>query len=285
MPASKRTDGLRQPESVSVLELFPEERSALLNLLAGLTPEEWERPTACAGWSVKDVALHVLGGDLANVSRRRDNFEDRNTTAGNGENIVSLVNRINHQWVEATRRLSSRVICDLLAFSGPQLFDYFSSLDLSTLSGDVSWAGLDPAPVWLDVAREYTERWLHQQHIRDAVGKPGLADRHFMGPVLAAFVYALPVAFRDAEAALDTVVHMHIEGDAGGDWALVKEFSGWKLYEGSPVAPDARASIDEGTAWRLFTKGMTREAAEKVVAVEGDSQLGRLVLQAVSIIA
>ena len=36
----------------------------------------------------------------------------------------------------------------------------------------VNWAGPEPAPIWLDPAREYTERWVHQQHIRDAVRNP-----------------------------------------------------------------------------------------------------------------
>ena len=64
----------------------------------------------------------------------------------------------------------------------------------------MSWAGPEPAPVWLDLAREYTERWHHQQHIRDAVNKPGLKDPHWMAPVLAAFVWAMPHAYRDLSA-------------------------------------------------------------------------------------
>ena len=52
-------------EPVLVVDLFPEERRLLLDLLANLTDEQWRAPTACAGWSVKDVALHLLGGDLS----------------------------------------------------------------------------------------------------------------------------------------------------------------------------------------------------------------------------
>lgn len=31
------------------------------DLLEGLSPEEWESPTRCAGWRVADVAAHVVG--------------------------------------------------------------------------------------------------------------------------------------------------------------------------------------------------------------------------------
>jgi hypothetical protein len=45
-------------------------------------------------------------------------------------------------------------------------------LDLDALGEPVSWAGPDPAPLWLDCARDFTEYWVHQQQIRDATGRP-----------------------------------------------------------------------------------------------------------------
>jgi uncharacterized protein (TIGR03083 family) len=274
---------MKQPEPVQVLELFPEERAALLDLLSGLSEEEWAAPTACAGWSVKDVALHILGGDLGNLALRRDGF--RGVAATPDEDLVAFVNRFNNEWVRAARRLSPRVVIELLGTIGPQLFAYFGSLDLSARGGAVSWAGLDPAPVWLDVAREYTERWLHQQHIREATGRHGLTEPRFMAPVLAAFVYALPLAFREVDAPPGSVVQLQIEGPAGGNWSLAREPHGWTLYAGTPTGPDARVDINESVAWRLFTKGLTPEKAEAAVSIEGDRRLGKQVLQAVAIIA
>ena len=275
---------LRPPEPVWVLDLFAEERTALLDLLSGLIGEDWEKPTACAGWSVKDVALHILGGDLGNLSRRRDGLGGVSPTTR--ENFINSLNLFNEEWVVVARRLSPRVVIELLEFSGPRLFDYFKSLDLRATGGGVSWAGLDQAPVWLDVAREYTERWLHQQHIRDAVGKPGLADRRFMGPVLAAFVYALPVAFQHADAPPGTAVHIHITGEAGGHWSVVQHRKGvWTLYAGAPDSAAARIEIDQSAAWRLFTRGISAQEAEPLVRIEGDEELGKYVLHAVAIIA
>nr|WP_222109434.1 maleylpyruvate isomerase family mycothiol-dependent enzyme [Streptomyces cupreus] len=36
-----------------------EERASLADLLEGLTPEQWETPTACGDWRVRDVAAHL----------------------------------------------------------------------------------------------------------------------------------------------------------------------------------------------------------------------------------
>jgi uncharacterized protein (TIGR03083 family) len=48
--------------------LARDERAELAALLATLTPEQWEAPTLCAGWAVRDVVAHVIGYDLQGVS-------------------------------------------------------------------------------------------------------------------------------------------------------------------------------------------------------------------------
>ena len=97
--------------------LFPEERAALIDLLAALTDDEWARPTSCAGWSVKDIALHILGGDLGNLSRRRDRFRGPvpDAATARGEAVPVFINRLNDEWAGAARRLSPQVLRDLLA--------------------------------------------------------------------------------------------------------------------------------------------------------------------------
>jgi uncharacterized protein (TIGR03083 family) len=40
-------------------KVIAEQRLALADLLDGLTGDEWERPSLCAGWRIRDVAAHV----------------------------------------------------------------------------------------------------------------------------------------------------------------------------------------------------------------------------------
>ena len=40
-------------------QLVRAERRALIELLEGLTPDEWATPSLCAGWTVQDVAAHI----------------------------------------------------------------------------------------------------------------------------------------------------------------------------------------------------------------------------------
>ena len=256
------------PAPILVADLFPELDRLLLELLRGLTLKQWAVPTACAGWSVKDVALHLLGGDLGNLSRRRDGVSDARAAYappgadfGDTPTLVAALNRWNEGWVVAMRRLSGRVLCDLLAATLPQTHAYYRDLDPLALGGPIGWVGPEPAPVWLDIAREYTEHWAHQAQIRDALGASAspIQTQRLYGPVLA---------------------------EAGGEWMAVRQPSGWALRLGVPAAtPQATATLDQDTAWRLFTRGLTADTAAQAVRVEGDAELAGAVLRMVAILA
>jgi Mycothiol maleylpyruvate isomerase N-terminal domain len=43
-----------------VIDLFPQERKQLLKLFSELEAEDWEKPTICPGWTVKDIGLHLF---------------------------------------------------------------------------------------------------------------------------------------------------------------------------------------------------------------------------------
>jgi len=236
---------------------------------------------------VKEVALHLLGGEIGNLSRRRDAFSPPSApiSLNSWGDTVAFINDLNDRWLIGARRISPRLLCDLLALTAPQFFHYLASLDPMAMGGAVSWAGTEPAPVWLDIAREYTERWYHQQQIRDAVGKPGYKQPHYFAPVLAAFVHALPLTFRDAAAPDGTVVSLVLSGDSGGAWSVVKKSRGWTLYSGVVATPDAQVTMDQDVAWRLFTRGMSHEDALSQSSLLGDQALALKIFEAVSIIA
>jgi uncharacterized protein (TIGR03083 family) len=281
---------MQQLEPVIVLDLFPPERQLLLELLSELTEEDWRKPTICAGWTVKDIALHLLGDDIGLLSRKRDGF-DYLTSVGTSpalnswDELVKYINKRNDEWVQATRRMSSRLLCKLLALTGEELHLYFASLDPYAIGDAVSWAGPAPAPVWLDVAREYTERWVHQQHMRDAVNKPGLKEPRYFAPVLDTFVRTLPHSYKDVQANDGTVIRLIISGTSGGDWCLLRKQQQWKLGKASTARADATVLIDQESAWRLFTRGMSENEVLPHVTIEGNQQLGLHVLHTVSIIA
>jgi uncharacterized protein (TIGR03083 family) len=275
-------------QPIMVIDLFPQERKQLLKLFSELEAQEWEKPTICPGWSVKDIGLHLLGDDIGYLSGARDHFSNpffRNKNLHEWKSLVQNINEANELWVKATARLSSKLLSDLLALTGKQFHEYVQSLDQMATGSVVSWAGPDPAPVWLDTAREYTERWVHQQQIRDAVTRPGLKEKRFFHPVLDAFVRALPHTYQDIPVADATILKFAVIGEAGDVWYLVGEANRWTLFQDVALQPAAVVTMDQETCWRLFTKGLSKNQARERTAIEGDQKLGEKLLETVSIIA
>ncbi len=270
---------------IHVVELFPKERAALLELLSGLQPDEWGLPTVCDGWRVKDVAAHILADDLGRLSRDRDGHTVSFIETDSWVELIDAINAQNERWVESMRRLSPQIIIELLEFSGERHATHMKALDLDTIGGPVSWAGPDPAPVWFDLAREYTEYWAHQQQIRDAVLKPGLKERSVFGPVLDCYVRALPHTYRGALGPEGTHVRVRISGDAGGVWSLVRDGGQWSLFTDVLGEPTASVTLDQEVAWRVFTRGITPEAARALTVLGGDIGLAATALETVSILA
>lgn len=277
---------LQKATTISTVALFLPTREALLGLLRELKADDWHRPTVCAGWSVKDIAAHLWGGDVGVLSRHRDRYDSPDVVPPRSwPELVGLINSLNDAWVRSARRISPAVLCDLLELSGTQVESYFASLDPNAPGPPVDWAGEGPQPNWLDLAREYSERWHHQQQIRDAVGRPGLTEPRYLRPVLDTFVRALPHAFREVSAREGAEVQFSIRGDSGRDWILVREKSGWELYLGVAAAPVAEVAVDQDDAWRMFTKGLRGAAARARATIHGDAHLAEVALGATAIIA
>ncbi len=275
-------DSLVVPPPIEARDLFRPEREALIDLLTALPSPAWSRPTACAEWDVHAVALHVLGGDLNKIARGRDGFTYR---SGVGASTGASLQVLNDSWVRAARSISPRLTVELLRAAGASLFEYFDGLDIVAMGEPVSWAGLAPAPVWLDLAREYMERWVHRQHIRDAVGSPGQREARFVAPVVAASIFALPVALARHGGPDGAAVRVRVEGEAGGTWSAVRQESGWRLYEGLADGARATVVVTADDWWRLVTLGLSADAVWTRARVEGDRTLARAVLGTIAMIA
>lgn len=271
---------------IPTTHLFAALDNALVELLRGLNEEEWQRQTISPKWKVKDVAAHLLDGMLRKLSLARDKHFAEAPKSGSAEDVAAFVNRLNAEGVRVYRRLSPQVLCDLLDIAAAQSRGFHESLDpMAAAIFPVSWAGESESANWFDIAREYTERWHHQQQIRLAVGKPGMMEREYYFPVLDTFMRSLPHVYSDVAATERSTLKVTVTGEAGGEWFLQKEAAGWMLlpaYEGSFVA---EVGIPQAIAWRVFTKGVAREEAEGQMSFRGDERLAKRILSAVAIVA
>src|SRR5687768_17475954 len=110
---------------IPTLHLFPVLDQKLITLLRSLTPEEWNRSTRAKLWTVKDIASHLLDGNLRTLSMSRDRyFGEKPTDMNSYDDLVRYLNQLNADWVKATKRLSAAVLIEFLESTGRQYCDY-----------------------------------------------------------------------------------------------------------------------------------------------------------------
>jgi uncharacterized protein (TIGR03083 family) len=265
--------------------LLHDVHEALVRLLEELPDDAWTVPTINARWNVHDLALHLLGDDLSWLSAHRDPPHQR--AAPVIEDFAELAEAIeaaNDRWVEAAKPiLSPQLTVELLRFVGAGLDDFMAQLDLACEGPSVGWSGTGSSPVWLHIGREYTERWMHQQQIRDAVGRPGLTERKWLHPVLDLFMRAMPRAFEEISAAVGIEVEVTIVGPAGGTWVVRRGASRWHLAAGPAEDPAAVVRMPQDLGWRLFCRNLAVELALSSIQTIGDGRLAVAACRAVAV--
>ena len=267
--------------------LFEELDDKLIALLAALDAHEWQRPTVVPRWTVKQVAAHLLDTALRRLSLDRDRASPPapppiDPAAG----LTQLVDDLNARGVAVYGALSGRTIVSLLRVATRELRDHFLALDpMAPAAWAVSWAGEQESANWFDTAREFTERWHHQQQIRLAVDRPGILTPRLYAPVLDCFMRALPYAYRAVPAAPGDAVLVRVDGDCGGEWRLCHAGGRWQLVDavdGGRVI--ASIVIPQDLAWQIFTKAITLDAARALVTIDGDEHAGSAALRMIAIV-
>ena len=270
---------------IDAAPLLPIVEAHLLELLRSLSPEDWEKPTLAPRWSVREVACHLLDTQLRKLSMVRDGHVAVRPEIRSEADLLGFVNGLNAEGVAFYRRLSAPLLISLMEVASAQSAAFHASLDpMAAAAFPVSWAGESASPNWFDTARELTERWHHQQQIREAVGRPGILTPELYRPVLDCFLRALPHRYRTVGAPAGSLAVFTIAGDAGGRWYLHRDAGRWRLVQGETGRRLSETTIPQEIAWRVFTKGISREAALARVVVEGDREIGLHVLGLLAII-
>lgn len=270
------------PGPLAVLDtapLFAPLHAELMTLLRALSPADFDRPTVAGTWRVRDVAAHLLDGDLRKLSAHRDGHllaPDRTLTGY--ADVVSLINGLNATGVEYGRRLSPVLLTDLLDVTGRWVSEFVRALDPDAPAlFAVAWAGENRSTNRFDTAREYTERWHHQMQVRDALGEAGhpevlLAPR-IATPLFEASMRALPHGYRDVIAPEGESVTVRLSGAAPLAWTLRREADRWVLYGGADARAATQVEVTPDALWRLLYNALPPDRARRDMRVSGPENL------------
>jgi uncharacterized protein (TIGR03083 family) len=272
-------------QPIFTARLFPKLEEKLIELLRGLAPEDWEKQTLAPKWKVADVAAHLLDTQIRKLAAARRGYKPENSKKLSPARLLTLINSLNAEGVRQYSRLHPDELISRMETASRESAEYHQALDpFGTAMFPVSWAGEEESANWFDTAREFTERWHHQQQIRLAVNKPGIMTREFCFPVLDCFMRALPHAYRSVAAKPGSLAQFNIKGECGGSWYLLRETGVWTLIASPAGEKVSDVTIPQEIAWRIFTKGISSEEATAQVQVAGDEAVGLHVLKMISIV-
>ncbi len=276
---------MNSPGPIIITDRIPLLDHKLVDLLETLSPADWKKQTIAPEWKVEDVILHLLDGNIRILSIQRDQYLGVPPGELNGYNdLLNYLNTLNADWIKAAKRMSPKLVIELLKQTNKEIAVYLPTIDpQATALFSVAWAGEEQSANWFHWAREYTEKWHHQQQIRLAVGKEKeLYKREWYHPHLETSMRALPHHYRNFPGKKDEVLSFEITGEAGGIWHLYHDGNKWIQVEN--IEPEENIiSIDGEIAWRLFTKGIKPEAAG--IKVQGKKEAGEHLLSMLAVMA
>lgn len=276
---------------IHTVHLFAELDEQLISLLKSLSPEDWEKPTVARLWKVRDIAAHLLDGNIRVIALYRDGHSIAPDQEINSyQDLLAYLNQLNADWVKACKRMSPALLTQLLESTGKE---YTALMQQQDLDADaiysVAWAGETVSKNWFHIAREYTEKWHHQQQIRDAMGRPevqsGIMTPRLFRPLIETFLRGLPHTYRHTQAPEGTTVRIGIALDEVFEWFLIKTPDRWILRETSATTPEASVQIDADTAWKLFTKATKPDEALTMAHLTGNKELAGITLNLIAVMA
>ncbi len=274
---------------IPVIHLFPKIDAKLIELLQSLTANDWEKQSIAPLWTVKDIAAHLLDGNIRAISMLRDHyFGVKPEAIHNYRDLVQYLNNLNADWVHALKRVSPKMLIDLLEHTGKSYVALLEALDPNAPAMfAVAWAGEDTSANWFHIAREYTEKWHHQQQIRLAVGKTeALYSKEFYFPYLDTSMRALPHHYQGVKGEKQESIQFSIiTADETYHWFLQSDGQKWVLKETVANEPSSVVQINGDIAWRIFTKGIAREEALKEIDISGKTEIGIKIVDMLAIMA
>jgi uncharacterized protein (TIGR03083 family) len=275
----------RSDTSVTLSSLFRLERARLLEVLGSLERSDWLRPTRCPGWSVHGLSLHLLGDDLSLLSSQRDEHHGTPAPASLDEAaFINWLDALQIEWVHAARRLSSRVVVEMLQWLDAPIADTIGARDPFVADGQVSWASEHPVPRWLDQTRELSERWIHRQQVLEAVGRPVDLNEDLARPVLDGLRWAYPFRLGCVLRPPGTTVTVDVTGpEVVTAWTLVSDGTQWQFSTGSESGTVAAIEASTDQTWRLLTNNL-EPSQHGMPTTLGDNEITDVLLRTRAII-
>lgn len=254
-----------------VVELLESVWDSIARLGADLSNEQWDMPTECPGWSVRDQVSHIIGLERMLAGEN----PDPPATEGGLEGIAAF----NEGQIAPRRsRPGAEVLAEMNDICARRL-EMLRTLP-SEKWDEVGFTPTGDAPYRTFMHIRVFDCWAHEQDMHRALGIPG----HLSGPVVQHCLdwHTRNMGFvvgKKAGAPERSTVVFAVDGDANGP-------RGVAVTDGraKPTAPADNPTVTVHTdvdTYNALCCGRTDPAgalAAGLVSLEGDRELGERVV-------
>lgn len=271
----------------AMIDAFEGSASAVIDLGTSCHDADFDRPTECPGWTVKDQIAHIVGAEkrLAGAPSPRAEVPDY-------AHIRNKMGLIIEQDVEARRHVpGTEVVAELAAYLPERMAQLREEQSLDVVIG--GFFGPETT-LGEQLTKRIMDLWTHEQDIRAALDRPGDLDSPAAAVFVAGLFRALPrIVARVAGVRPGHAVIIDVTGPLlAREGVRVKEGEdgrpfGEPLFSGQD-RPEGDDQLDVTTI-HLTTEALTRRAAgrrttdEISYTVTGNEDTARAVLDAMVI--
>jgi uncharacterized protein (TIGR03083 family) len=246
-------------------------------VVAGLTPDEWARPSRCAGWSVQDLVAHTGSNFRALVEP-----PDASAPAPQVETAEEL-----QDLLVAQRRgwSSSEVAAEFLKYQGPAVGAMAAMQEEPLASAPITLTDLGTYPMHALADAFAFDLWCHLTV--DLLAPTGPVERtrpeatdEVLGPAVGWMLTGLPQMCPSVSTVLERPLGLRLTGPGGGEWTLLPGEPSLSTVRGlqDPVATATSAAAD------FVLWGTTRTPWRDCVQVSGDREYADRVLDRIDIV-
>ncbi|MGW8377695.1 maleylpyruvate isomerase family mycothiol-dependent enzyme [Streptomyces sp. ODS28] len=265
------------PSLQPYIDAWTESIEAISALVTPLAEGEWNRPTACTGWSVRDVVSHIIGIECELL--------------GDPRPIHSLPRDLYHVVDDRSRHMEVQV--DVRRHhTGPEMTSEleYTVIRRSRQLRNEKRGPQDAVPHVLPGKEKITleqllqlrafDVWVHEQDIRRALGKPGNLDSAGAYVARDVLIAGLPkVVAKEAAAPANSAVVVDVSGPVEFLRTVRVDGEGRGSVDGSPsLGPAVTLSLDWETYVRLACGRVRVDAVADRVKIEGDAPLATAIL-------
>lgn len=171
-----------------VVSALAAEWSALDELGASLTDDQWATPSVLPGWTVKDVVAHVAGTERLLSGDPIPSTDEAVTDLPHVRNPVGV---LNERWLTYYRKLPpAAVMNDLRTVTSARLA-VLEGLSQEQFNAETATpVGPESYGRFMQI-RDF-DCWMHELDVRDSLGLPAPTDPVTAAPALTELINALP---------------------------------------------------------------------------------------------